>query len=147
MSKDEWQRGIPGHRPIVAHPVQASANQLAPLQPACSNPYHLRIQKANLAVISNNSKKCNFNDWQRKSETTVIIVAASVSSSSSFLFHQAFVQCVRTGSGALTGQWLRDGVAWLTFWLRRCAHAVANWFLAAFSDTTDQVHRPCAHHS
>ena len=30
------------------------------------------------------------------------------------LFHQAFVQCVQTGTGALTGLWLRDGVAWLT---------------------------------
>jgi len=29
----------------------------------------------------------------------------------------------------------------------RCAHAGANWFLAAFSDTTDQLHRSCAHHS
>jgi len=31
------------------------------------------------------------------------------------LFHQAFVQCVRTETGALTGLWLGDGVAWLTF--------------------------------
>jgi len=42
------------------------------------------------------------------------------------LFHQVFVQCVRTGTGALTGLWLRDGAAWLTFLLRRCAHAGAN---------------------
>jgi len=28
------------------------------------------------------------------------------------------MQCVRTETGALTGLWLRDGVAWLTFWLR-----------------------------
>jgi len=26
------------------------------------------------------------------------------------LFHQAFVQCVRTGTGALTRLWLRDGI-------------------------------------
>jgi len=42
------------------------------------------------------------------------------------------MQCVQTGTGALTGLWLRDGVAWLTFWLRRCTHAGASWFLAAF---------------
>ena len=35
------------------------------------------------------------------------------------LFHQAFVQCVQTGTGALTGLWLRDGVAWLTLWVDR----------------------------
>ena len=33
------------------------------------------------------------------------------------LFHHAFVQCVPTGTGALTGLWLRDGVAWLTFFV------------------------------
>jgi len=37
------------------------------------------------------------------------------------------VQCVRTGTGALTGPWQRDGVVWLTFWLRHYAHAGANW--------------------
>ena len=30
------------------------------------------------------------------------------------LFHQAFVQCVQTGTGVLTGLRLRDGVAWLS---------------------------------
>jgi len=43
------------------------------------------------------------------------------------------VPCVRTGTGALTGLWLRDGVAWLTFWLRtqiyqKYCYTYSNWF-------------------
>jgi len=68
-------------------------------QPRCADvtQHHLSCNSISLSRIS---------QWSQSSFLRGKLLRSVLN-----LFYQAFVQCVQTGTGALTGLWLRDGVA------------------------------------